>query len=73
MLNLYSNTRKDGIFMNRRANSSYFHEAVYLAIFENMRYIGMPFLRAQIMHAVYWYIAGIFRKHEVYWYTGPPK
>ena len=27
MLNLYSNTRKDGIFMNRRANSSYFHEA----------------------------------------------
>ena len=24
MLNLYSNTRKDGIFMNRRANSSYF-------------------------------------------------
>ena len=28
MLNLYSNTRKDGIFMNRRANSSYFHEAV---------------------------------------------
>ena len=33
----------------------------------------MPFLRAQIMHAVYWYIAGIFRKHEVYWYTGPPK
>ena len=38
-----------------------------------MRYIGMPFLRAQIMHAVYWYIAGIFRKHEVYWYTGPPK
>ena len=43
-----------------------------------MRYIGMPFLRAQIMHAVYWYIAGIFRKHgyigipdpqnEVYWY-----
>ena len=32
-----------------------------------MRYIGMPFLRAQIMHAVYWYIAGIFRKLEVYW------
>ena len=29
-----------------------------------MRYIGMPFLRAQIMHAVYWYIAGIFRKLE---------
>ena len=30
MLNLYSNMRtsKDGIFMNRRANSSYFHEAL---------------------------------------------
>ena len=38
-----------------------------------MRYIGMPFLRAQIMHAVYWYIAGIFRKHEVYWYTADPQ
>ena len=37
-----------------------------------MRYIGMPFLRAQIMHAVYWYIAGIFRKLEVYWYIGIP-
>ncbi len=31
----------------------------------------MPFLRAQIMHAVYWYIAGIFRKHEVYWCIVP--
>ena len=32
MLNLYSNTRKDGIFMNRRANSSYFHEATKFAV-----------------------------------------
>ena len=43
-----------------------------------MRYFGMPFLRAQIVHAVYWYIAGISEnmryigisdpQNEVYWY-----